>query len=237
MNRRLLDLVSRVQASTDIPSLLSAVMDCTRDVTGAQVAGVAVLVNQGYQVSQVGAPDYLLESYTQFTVSAADPVHEALTQQHGVIRTDDLFTPSAWHGHPFYQQVEAPSGLDSYMAAEIVDAKGVRGFVGASRRTGQPPFSSADASLLQTACLHISAALTRLGSVIPLQSLTPTEREVVRLVARGFTNQQIGQARGVTAHAVKKTLERLFEKIGVTSRTELIAALGVSTEPSRWGRA
>ena len=46
-------------------------------------------------------------------------------------------------------------------------------------------------------------------------------------IPNGLTNDQIGQACGITKHAVKKALERLFARMNVSSRAELVATLGV----------
>jgi DNA-binding NarL/FixJ family response regulator len=51
--------------------------------------------------------------------------------------------------------------------------------------------------------------------------LTPREHEVVRLVADGRSNDEIGAALGIGAKTVETHLARVFERVGVTSRTEL----------------
>src|SRR6185369_8179416 len=51
--------------------------------------------------------------------------------------------------------------------------------------------------------------------------LTPREHEVVRLVAEGRSNDEIGAELGIGAKTVETHLARLFERIGVGSRTEL----------------
>ncbi len=55
-------------------------------------------------------------------------------------------------------------------------------------------------------------------------SLTPTEQQVVRLVAEGLTNPQIGERLFVTRGTVKTHLTHVFAKLGVTTRAELAAA-------------
>ena len=55
-------------------------------------------------------------------------------------------------------------------------------------------------------------------------SLTPTEREVVRLVADGLTNPQIGARLFMSRGTVKTHLSHIFAKLGTTNRTELAAA-------------
>lgn len=51
--------------------------------------------------------------------------------------------------------------------------------------------------------------------------LTPREVDVVRLVADGRTNAEIGAALGVTTSTVEAHLGRIFERTGAQSRTEL----------------
>lgn len=54
-------------------------------------------------------------------------------------------------------------------------------------------------------------------------ALTPTEREVVRLVAEGHTNAQIGERLFVSVHTVKKHLSHVYAKVGLDGRSELVA--------------
>ena len=55
----------------------------------------------------------------------------------------------------------------------------------------------------------------------PPPALTPREAEVLRLVADGRTNEEVGVALGVTSKTVEAHLGRIFERTGVQSRTEL----------------
>jgi two-component system NarL family response regulator len=52
-------------------------------------------------------------------------------------------------------------------------------------------------------------------------SLTPREREVVGLVVDGRSNDEVGAALGITTKTVEGHLRRLFDRLGVQSRTEL----------------
>jgi DNA-binding NarL/FixJ family response regulator len=57
----------------------------------------------------------------------------------------------------------------------------------------------------------------------PAPALTPRERDVVRLVTDGRTNDEAGAALGVSAKTIEAHLGRIFERAGVQSRTELAA--------------
>ena len=51
--------------------------------------------------------------------------------------------------------------------------------------------------------------------------LAPRERELIRFVRQGLRNREIAQELGVTEGTVKVYLHAIFEKLGVSSRTEL----------------
>jgi DNA-binding CsgD family transcriptional regulator len=55
--------------------------------------------------------------------------------------------------------------------------------------------------------------------------LTPRELEVVQGVLRGHSNQTIAELMQVTPYTVKKHLTRVFDKVGVDSRTQLMSLM------------
>jgi DNA-binding NarL/FixJ family response regulator len=54
-------------------------------------------------------------------------------------------------------------------------------------------------------------------------ALSPRERDVLRLVASGSTNQQIAEQLGVGGETVKTLLARTFAKLGVRRRAEAVS--------------
>lgn len=52
--------------------------------------------------------------------------------------------------------------------------------------------------------------------------LTPREEQVVALVAEGLGNRQIASELNLSPHTIKKYLFRIFEKLGVSNRVELV---------------
>jgi pimeloyl-ACP methyl ester carboxylesterase/DNA-binding CsgD family transcriptional regulator len=53
------------------------------------------------------------------------------------------------------------------------------------------------------------------------ESLTPSEKEVARLVAAGMTNRQVAERLRMSPHTVDGRLRRIFAKLGVTTRVEV----------------
>jgi DNA-binding NarL/FixJ family response regulator len=62
--------------------------------------------------------------------------------------------------------------------------------------------------------------------------LSARETDVVRCVAEGLTNREIAQRLKLTEHTVKNYLFRIFDKLGVSSRVEVVLyALGNGAVP------
>ena len=54
------------------------------------------------------------------------------------------------------------------------------------------------------------------------QLLTPREEQVVALVAEGLSNRDVARELKLSEHTVKKYLFRIFDKLGISSRVELV---------------
>lgn len=52
--------------------------------------------------------------------------------------------------------------------------------------------------------------------------ITPREEQVVALVAEGLSNREVAQELGLSEHTVKKYLFRIFDKLGISTRVELV---------------
>ena len=79
------------------------------------------------------------------------------------------------------------------------------------------------------ACIHdvlagktylAPTAAAKLAEGVARVQLTPRELATLRLVADGQSNKEIASALGISERTVKTHLGHLFEKLGVTSRTE-----------------
>jgi len=65
-------------------------------------------------------------------------------------------------------------------------------------------------------------ASLRVFNAIGEELLTRRERDVVRLVAEGLGNRDIAQQLGLSVHTIKNYLFNIFDKLGVSSRAELV---------------
>jgi DNA-binding NarL/FixJ family response regulator len=81
------------------------------------------------------------------------------------------------------------------------------------------------------ACIHdvlagktylAPTAAAKLAEGVARVQLTPRELSTLRLLADGRSNKEIGNELGISERTVKTHLGHLFEKLGVTSRTEAV---------------
>jgi DNA-binding NarL/FixJ family response regulator len=66
------------------------------------------------------------------------------------------------------------------------------------------------------------AAAAKLAEGVTRVQLTPRELATLRLMADGKSNKEIAHGLGISDRTVKTHLGHLFEKLGVTSRTEAV---------------
>jgi len=59
----------------------------------------------------------------------------------------------------------------------------------------------------------------------PVERLTPRELEIALLIASGYCSKVIARRLGISAHTVRAHIERVFAKLDVHKRAELIARM------------
>lgn len=94
-----------------------------------------------------------------------------------------------------------------------------------------PAFSNEELADLSAVCTNLSACLatlqtrqTRFNSSLA-RRLTPRELEIAELVAHGLTNGEIGEKLWISPNSVKQALKRMFRKLEVSARAEMVAKL------------
>ena len=68
----------------------------------------------------------------------------------------------------------------------------------------------------------VTAAPLRTKSLPKPSPLAKREDEVASLVAEGLSNREVGQKLGLSEHTVSNYLFRIYEKLGVSGRVELV---------------
>jgi DNA-binding CsgD family transcriptional regulator len=148
-------------------------------------------------------------------------------------RMTDLVAPDLFHRTGLYNEYYRPLRIEDAMAVPLhVDQRFLVSFV--LNRSGRG-FTERDRELAEILRPHL-ANLYRLGIAAerarerPAEAeaeaaqvpLTPREREVLDWVAAGKTNRDIAAILGASPRTVEKHLERIYEKLGVETRTAAV---------------
>ena len=114
--------------------------------------------------------------------------------------------------------------------AVIMTASPQRGLSEAAREAGAQGtlLKSAKRASLLAALRAVAAGKTWFDPAHPSRSddvspLTPRERQMLALVARGMTNREAAEQLGIGEESVKTYLERAYGKLGVSRRAEAVA--------------
>jgi DNA-binding CsgD family transcriptional regulator/predicted RNase H-like HicB family nuclease len=153
-----------------------------------------------------------------------NPVLRYLVKRHAAVHDEVVLPPGVWqtlcpradHGH--------------VMAGPLVSQGQLVGGVAFTRHRDDGAFNADNLADLGALCLHLSTKLAALRTQpetvgLARSGLTPRESEIVDLVARGLTNKEIGTALWITENSVKQALKRIFRKLDVSSRAEMVAKL------------
>lgn len=118
--------------------------------------------------------------------------------------------------HARYDEV-VPFSMGTILASEIPDAR----FVQLESRNHVLLEDEPAWTAFQQAVLDFTHTPVAAGGEDPLfASLSPREREVLAAVIAGRTNAQIGTALFISEKTVRNSLTRIFERLGVKSRTQ-----------------
>ena len=128
-----------------------------------------------------------------------------------------------------------PKARDARTAIVVLTAHDFGPYLAAAHRLGAAGFvvkSAPFATLLEAIRRVASGGLAFDRRPQPGVSLTPRERAVVTHLLDGRTNDEIAVALGITTRTVEAHLARLFERLGIASRTELATRAVLPTPPA-----
>jgi DNA-binding CsgD family transcriptional regulator len=167
-----------------------------------------------------------------------NPVARYLAERHTPVHEGLLTSPKTWAmvcPRPDHWHV---------MAGPIVSQGQLVGIVGCTREQSMLAFDAQNLADLSGLCLHLSAWAATIRSQIfdlsaapsqnrgeskyhPVKSnlLTSRELQIAELVGLGRTNAEIGTELWIAENSVKQALKRMFRKLEVSSRAEMVAQL------------
>jgi DNA-binding CsgD family transcriptional regulator len=137
-------------------------------------------------------------------------------------RVSDVFTCKEQRARHLYWSIERHYGADGLSLWLPAPSEGVlrRIALGSEKRGG---IRDRDVRILELLTPHLvqlyRRAAVRRAAMTRSDGLTPREYEIMSHVGSGKTNKEIAQILWVSPNTVRKHLENVFEKLGVSNRT------------------
>ncbi len=174
--------------------------------------------------------DSQIEKVLQIALSVEhNPIARYLVEHHAPIHEALVTSPKVW------TTICPRSDHWHVMAGPIVSRGRLVGVVGCTRDRSMPAFDPQNLTDLSAVCLHLSVWTATVRSAnrsikfppqpCKTQRLTSRELQIAKLVALGQTNAEIGRELWITENSVKQALKRMFRKLDVASRAEMVAQI------------
>ncbi|MBX3372572.1 MAG: response regulator transcription factor [Phycisphaeraceae bacterium] len=132
------------------------------------------------------------------------------------------------HDDPAYVRSAIAMGAAGYVNKSAADSELIAAIRAVAR--GRVFIDVGDAALLET----ILATDDARREAAPVDRMSDREREVLRQVARGYTNRQIADEVGLSVKTIESYRARLMKKLGLKSRSDLVRLaneLGLMSDP------
>jgi DNA-binding CsgD family transcriptional regulator len=228
----LYQLFHDIAAAPTAVALRSRFMDQASEIFGVQRWGI-YLLDESQQLASadaVGVSDDFIDQYQKFGQSV-DPMLQYVIQYHAPTHEELVLPLGGWKQCELYQRCCSQYDHEHVMTGAIVGQGELIGTINFARVGITPAFNQLDLAKLSAVTTHFSARLAELRRQEMyrpnpfLRKLTAREQQIAELVAKGLTNAEIGKELWITQNSVKQALKRMFRKLVVTARTEMVAKL------------
>lgn len=225
-------LFSKLATASSEADLRFSLMDNLNQYFDVQRWGIYLVDEENNLISSdtVGVSDDFIEAYQKIG-QAIDPVLKYVREHHIPAHEELILPPGTWKKSQLYQRCCIQGKHEHIMTGPIVGQGNLIGTINFARVGNTTAFNTQDLNTLSAVCLHVSACLANLRSRPTFQQnlsknlLTQREVQIARLVACGLTNAEIGRELWISQNTVKQALKKMFLKLNVASRTEMIAKL------------
>lgn len=132
------------------------------------------------------------------------------------------------HDDPAYVRSAIAMGAAGYVNKSAADSELISAIRAVAR--GRVFIDAGDSALLETILSPNDAR----RQAAPVDRMSDREREVLRQVARGYTNRQIADEVGLSIKTIESYRARLMKKLGLKNRSDLVRLaneLGLMSDP------
>ncbi|MCU0534814.1 MAG: LuxR C-terminal-related transcriptional regulator [Hydrococcus sp. Prado102] len=232
MVQTLHSLVSSLAIAQNESELRSRFMDSARELFEANTWGWKSL-NDRYEIVDCelqGVSNTILKRYQEVGCDR-DPLMRFAIEHHTPVDEQLIFTSEQWQRSLIYQHVFSRYQIEHIAIAPIIGNGRLLGKIYVARNKDSTPFTTHDLSKLGALSTHLSVCLAALRSRQQaiespfVQYLTKREQQIANLIARGLKTPELSDKLGITQNSVKQALKRIFVKLNVSTRAEMVAKL------------
>ncbi|MGK7952670.1 MAG: LuxR C-terminal-related transcriptional regulator [Xenococcaceae cyanobacterium] len=232
MSQKLHSLLSRLAIASDVSELRSHFMVNAGDIVAAKTWGWKFF-DEDFRVIDFdfrGLPSSILQHYEEIGYRY-DPLMSFTIQSHVPIHEAAILSPKNWRRSLMYQQVFARYDIEHLAIAPLIGDGRLIGKIYFTRSQNTPPFSQDNLLQLSALSTHLSVCLARLQGQQKIREspwvkcLTPRERQIANSIAKGLKTPELSAELGITQNSVKQAVKRMFAKLQVSTRAEMIAKL------------
>ncbi len=166
---------------------------------------------------------------TTNTAGLDDPVTQAFCARagtHRAMRGVDITPPEVWETSPAKKLLDQLGLRDRLIAAHTL-SDDVEVYLGLDRASAQPEFTDEDIAVALRAITGLGRMCRWLalsfGLLPQMKLLTTREREVLRHLLTGAPEKQFAASLGLTPAYTHQVVVRVYRKLDVSSRAELMS--------------
>jgi DNA-binding NarL/FixJ family response regulator len=195
--------VIRVLVVDDHPVLRTGLSQLLEQAEGVELSGLATDGAEGVELALAGRPDVVL---MDLEMPGLDGIEATRRIRAAGTHTQVVVLTSFSDRERILEALDA--GASGYLLKDAEPEELLRGIHAAA---------AGDAPLAPRAATEL---LAERREERPEAQLTPREQEVLVMVAEGLPNKLIARRLEITEGTVKAHLTRIFERIGVSDRTQ-----------------
>ncbi|MDZ8188013.1 MAG: helix-turn-helix transcriptional regulator [Nostoc sp. ChiSLP02] len=177
-----------------------------------------------------GLPERFIDQYSEIGWQA-DPMMSCMVEQHIPVHNLLVNSVASWKQTKVYQHLWSRYDFEHGMIAPLLGQGEIIGKIHFLRTKGMPGFAEEDLRSITALNTHLCVCLATLRSQSSQTSasvrtcLTKRELQIADLVARGLNNNEIALKLGISNNGVKQALKRMFLKLNVSARSQMVAML------------
>jgi DNA-binding CsgD family transcriptional regulator len=189
------------------------------------VIGRPCRVVESIEIPQEGIPAELQEAGGRFLEQ--DPIrHGPRRREWRALKLSDFLTRRERRKLDFYWYVWKPLGIDDSLRVWLPAPAGRARVIYLER--GKRDFTERDRSILELLRptlirIQVTAYARRHQPEAPVPTLTKREQEILSWIARGKTSREIAAILVVSPYTVRKHVEHILGKLGVSTRSAAVA--------------